>query len=262
MYNSGKVIKVIDLTPRINSYIVLLKKRIKAVPGQFIMLWIPGIGEIPLSIADIDGMKIELIIAKKGRVTSYIHKKIKDRDKVFIRGPYGHGFKIINGVALLVGGGYGLAPLLFLSKKLKGNKVIHDVALGFRNKEEVFYTNKFKDFSRKVYVSTDDGSIGFKGYVTDLVKDLLNREKYNVVYVCGKEVMEVKVVRECIARNIHVEVSLERLIKCGIGICGSCHIGSGLLVCKDGPVFDGDKIINTEFGKFWRLSNGRKVSIK
>ena len=115
----------------------------------------------------------------------------------------------------------------------------------------------------KVYISTDDGSKGIKGYVTDVLKRL-DLSAYDKIAICGKELMMVSVFGLIKDRKVleKAEFSLQRYFKCGIGICGSCCIDrSGFRVCKDGPVFSGTQLLDSEFGRYERDASGRRVEI-
>jgi dihydroorotate dehydrogenase electron transfer subunit len=113
-----------------------------------------------------------------------------------------------------------------------------------------------KNNSHKVIVTTDDGSYGEKGFVTEMVEKLVNQIKFDGVYTCGPEKMMYKTVHLAHSKGFFVQASLERMMKCGVGICGSCCVGEDL-VCKDGTVFDGDHLAsNKEFGYFYRNKAG------
>jgi dihydroorotate dehydrogenase electron transfer subunit len=108
-------------------------------------------------------------------------------------------------------------------------------------------------------VSTDDGSFGIKGFTTDVLMDLLKKEKFDCVYTCGPEVMMKKVFDICDDKGIKCQASLERYMKCGFGLCGTCCIDDKL-ICKDGPVFDSNQLRKlSEFGVFNRDKSGSKV---
>ena len=266
MYIRGVVVKDKLLTLNVKGYEIKLERDISPRPGQFVMLWVPGVGEIPLSVAQyIKGGLIELIIAKVGKVTSYIHENFRSGTRVFIRGPYGNGFTVMERKkCLIVAGGCGLAPMLFLIEELvkKGSHV--DVVLGFKTRYDVFYVDRFRELTDEVVVATEDGSYGIKGTAVDAMRIMLDKKEYDIVYTCGKELMMVAVVNECLKRNIQVEASLERYMKCGIGICGTCVLEPlGLRVCKDGPVFSGEILSKVEdFGRYWHNPDGTKRPIK
>jgi dihydroorotate dehydrogenase electron transfer subunit len=111
-----------------------------------------------------------------------------------------------------------------------------------------------------VFVSTDDGTKGYKGYASDLAKNILSKEKFDAVYTCGPETMMKSLLSSC--KTIPLQASLERYMKCSIGICGQCCIGNGLRVCADGPIFSG-KILQQvkDFGLYRRDPAGRKIPI-
>jgi len=245
-YIVGEVCRIRQLTPTIKEYTMELKEEINPYPGQFTMLWIPNIGEIPLSFADYSSHTVKFIISKVGTVTTYVHQNIIVGSRVLLRGPLGNGFTLCSSKnCVLIGGGYGLAPLYYLGKVLSMNNCKLKTLIGFKNSSQVFYVEEFSEIS-DTYVSTEDGGKGFKGTVIDILKNVLREETYDIVYACGKEEMLTKVVRECLVKRIKVEVSLERIIKCGLGICGSCSIEPlGLRVCRDGPVFDGSLLLLT-----------------
>ena len=139
---------------------------------------------------------------------------------------------------LLIGGGCGIAPLLFLGKYLKSNNYSPDVLLGFRNAERIIEFDDYRQIG-KVFLTTEDGSQGEKGYVTD--HSILKTAEYENIYCCGPEPMLKAVAIYCSKRNINCEVSLENLMGCGIGACLCCVVNTvkgNLCTCIDGPVFN------------------------
>lgn len=248
MYRVVKIEKIVEETPTIKTF--FFRDDISARPGQFYMVWLPGIDEFPMSISYIQDFKA-FTVKKVGKGTRYMHK-LKVGDKLWIRGPYGRGFKIIDKKALFVGGGSGMATLAPLIDILPG-----DVVIAARTKKELLFHKRFH--GRKIYLATDDGSEGFKGLAHELVEKLLEKEKYEIIYTCGPERMIRKLVDIAVKRNIDIQASLERLMKCGIGICDSCSI-NGFRVCVDGPVFMKEELIQmNDLGKFKRDKSGRKV---
>ncbi len=228
------------------------------------MLWVPRVGEIPLAVANLEDREMMLIIAKKGKVTSYLHERIGELKYLHIRGPYGHGYSY-SGIkkAMIVGGGYGVASLLYLARKMYEDGVDVVALLGFKKKEDIILLDYFQKYVSKIYVATDDGSYGFKGTVLDILKEKILRLNPEKVYVCGPELMEYNILKFLHSKSIPAEFSLERLIKCAIGICGSCVLQPlGLLVCKDGPVFPIDILVKVrDFGKKRHTFSGKEVSI-
>ena len=137
-------------------------------------------------------------------------------------------------------------------------KLVHDFgSIGAKTKNEVFFEDRLKKCGATILVSTDDGSKGFKGSATDLTQDILKKENFDSVLTCGPEVM-MKILLDY--TTIPFQASLDRYMKCAIGLCGQCCIGEGLRVCIDGPIFDGKTLKNIQdFGIFRRDSAGRKV---
>ncbi|RLE64525.1 MAG: dihydroorotate dehydrogenase electron transfer subunit [Thermoprotei archaeon] len=259
VYIPGQVTLINCLASHVKLFEIELKESFSVRPGQFIMLWIPRIGEIPLSVTDMEGSVLKLIIARKGKVTTFIHENIRVGSRVYVRGPFGNGFTLKKWKALLIGGGYGLAPLYFLAKSLNFLGYPCDVALGFKNRNEVFFEEEFKKICSRVIIYTDDGSYGLKGMVTDILRGKDVAKTYDAIYACGKEAMIVKLLQYCLRHGLYMEASLERYIKCGVGVCGSCILDGGIRVCRDGPVFNSSILRELkDLGKVWRDPSGRK----
>jgi len=226
-----------------------------AEPGQFAMIWIPSIDEIPMSLSHIGEMQA-ITVKKVGEATHALYE-MEEGDRIGIRGPYGKGFTEKGGKALFVAGGIGIAPLLPLIKKYKGEK---HVILAARTKSMLLFENELAKIAR-LHIATDDGSHGFKGFATDLMKKLIDEQEFDIVYTCGPEIMMKKVFDICKKNGMDMQASLERYMKCGIGICDSCSI-NGYRVCKDGPVFDFATISKMpDFGKWKRNEAGKKITI-
>ncbi len=244
------------LTPRVRK--IVLEGGVGSNPGQYIMAWVPKVGEIPLSVA-MDREETWLLVAKVGKVSSAIHSLVKG-DYLWVRGPYGKGFTVPSeGRVALIGGGYGIAPLIHLAHSLRKSNTRIRFYAGFRTREEVMLEDLLWDLSDEVIISTDDGSYGLKGFVTEHV----DYEWPDFIFTAGPELMMVRVVNEAVRRGKEVEASLERLIRCAVGVCGSCSLDPlGLLVCRDGPVFNGRLLMRTkDFGKYWRDFDGRKIPL-
>ncbi|MDI6826711.1 MAG: dihydroorotate dehydrogenase electron transfer subunit [Candidatus Aenigmarchaeota archaeon] len=229
-------------------------KKIEAEPGQFLMVWIPGIDEKPFAVSFENPLGITV-----GRVGSFTTQllKMKKGDKLGIRGPYGNGFKLKGKEICLVAGGRGIIPLAFLAEKFK--KVDITAIVGANTKDDLFFVKRLKKYCFRIIVVTDDGSSGIKGFPTDSLKDLLEKEKFDCVYTCGPEIMMKKVFDICENYNTECQASLERYMKCGFGLCGQCCIDD-IRICKDGPVFNSKQLSKlTEFGVFERDKSGKKV---
>ncbi|HEC88683.1 MAG TPA: dihydroorotate dehydrogenase electron transfer subunit, partial [Thermoplasmata archaeon] len=197
-----------------------------ARPGQFVMIWIPGVDEVPMSLSYIRE-NIAVTVEKVGEATEALHK-MKEGNKIGIRGPYGNEFKIFGEKALFVAGGTGVAPMMPLIRRYEGEKY---VVIGARTKELLLFKEELERIS-KLYISTDNGSFGYKGFATDLAKKIFEEEDFDIVYTCGPEIMMKKILEICLEKDIPLQASLERYMKCGVGICDSCAI-NGYHVCKD-----------------------------
>lgn len=237
----------------------------KAMPGQFLMLWIPGIDEIPLSILDVENSTVSVAVKKVGIATDSLHSK-KVGDLIGVRGPFGNSFTLEEGRILMVSGGTGSAPILFLAKKLASKTTRIVSVIGARTRDELLFVNEFENIhdneNDRIISVTEDGSYGVKGLVTVPLESLLGREKFDMAYTCGPEQMMRKVFDLTEKHHIPIEASLERSMRCGIGLCGSCIIGK-YRVCKDGPVFAEKQLreVTSEFGISKRDFNGKRIPL-
>ncbi len=251
--------RVIDETPTVRTLVFTDKVMHDVLPGQFAMVWIPGVNELPMSVMiSKDAGKAAFTVRRHGMASTGLFN-VGVGGQIGVRGPYGNSFDLRAGRLLLVGGGTGLVPMMRLLTCIKTSDDV-TVLIGAKSRDEVFFENLANDLlhenSHKVIVSTDDGSYGQKGFVTDIVERLLSQTRFDAVYVCGPEIMMYKTVQSAHSRNIFVQASLERMMKCGVGICGSCCIDADL-ACRDGTVFDGDHLsANKEFGHLHRNKAG------
>jgi dihydroorotate dehydrogenase electron transfer subunit len=227
------------------------------IPGQFFMIWIPGVDEIPMSVSEITKDVKGITFRKIGDATHALYH-LKPGCKIGVRGPYGNGFKLTGKHLLFVGGGTGIAMLAPAVEQARKRKLKSTVIIGVKTKNDLFFEDRLRRFDATVLVSTDDGSKGYKGFASDLAKDVLKKEKIDAVFTCGPEPM-MKTLLSC-CRTIPFQASLERYMKCSIGICGQCCVGKGLRVCLDGPIFDGSTLRKVEdFGVYRRDAAGRKI---
>ncbi len=221
-------------------------------PGQFYMIWLPGVDEFPMSVSHIGEIK-GFTVKKVGRGTEVMHT-LHVGDRLWIRGPYGRGFKAISGKALVVGGGSGMATLAPLIESLNSP----DVIIAARTAEELIFRDRFKN--ARIHLATDDGTAGFKGLATELAEKLIEENEYDMLYVCGPEMMIRAMVDIARGRNMKIQASLERFMKCGIGLCDSCTI-NGYRVCIDGPVFSEKELFEMDdLGRRWRAKSGRIIT--
>ena len=214
---------------------LIFDREIRSYPGQFIMLNVFDYEEIPLSLSSARSVTVKAV----GETTKAL-VNFKGGEIVGVRGPFGKPFSYSKN-ALLIAGGIGVAPLRYLYHKLKERGADVIIFYGAKSVSELVFLDEFEN----AYISTDDGSYGFKGNV---VQHLIEREVdfdcFDKIYCCGPEVMLRALYKLFKERGIlkKVEFSVERYMRCGIGICGSCVLENGLRVCRDGPVFGGDEL--------------------
>jgi dihydroorotate dehydrogenase electron transfer subunit len=259
-----KVEEIVEETPTVRTLAFRDGTSSKARPGQFLMVWIPGVEELPMSVM-IWHKKLyaAVTVRKKGYGSTSLYDK-KVGEKLGVRGPYGNSFEIRENAkkVLLVGGGTGLVPLLRLAGHLNDARIDTTLIIGAKTHSEVFFEKLagkcLGDTNHRVLITTEDGSYGIKGQTTDAMLDLISVEGFDTIYTCGPEGMMKKVFDLAEARSIPLQASLERYMKCGIGICASCCIGDRL-VCKDGSIFHSQDISSlSEFGSEYRDKTGRK----
>jgi len=214
-------------------------------PGQFAQVKVEGSPETflrrPISIHDINPVKntIKFLVQIAGKGTETL-SKLKRDNYLNIIYPLGNSFSLPpkGHKPLLAGGGCGIAPLLFMARYLKENGFSPDILLGFRNKERIIEFEEYVELG-EVFLTTEDGSRGEKGFLTD--HPVLKSMKYDMVYCCGPDPMMRAVAAYCIKNDIACEVSLENLMGCGIGACLCCVVDTvkgNLCTCTDGPVFN------------------------
>lgn len=242
----------IERTDRVTPTTVTLRFRWteEVLPGQFIMVWIPGTGEIPISLSHLDELK-GITVKRFGR-TSTALTELRPGDRLFFRGPYGNTFRKASGKKLIIGGGSGMAGLLPLVDQNS-----HGV-VSARTSEELLFADRFNDGN--VTLVTDDGSAGIRGFAVEGLKNL-DLSEFTMAYVCGPELMLKSILDYFKNKDLDVDFSMERMMKCGIGICDSCSI-DGYQLCKDGPVFSKKELVSLEeFGKYRLTESGMRVKL-
>lgn len=265
-----KIKQIKDEAKDVRTFLLDVRENpISAAPGQFFMIWIPGVSENPFSISYLWTDGVGITAKKVGKENAFTSKlfELNPGDKLWIRGPYGTHFSIppigegsYYRNRYIVAGGTGAIPLAPLSQHIGNNKP-PTVLLGAKTKEEIIFEEKFRKHSEKLLISTDDGSYGYKGFVTDLF-DQIEIEPRSVFYICGPEKMMAVAAEKALKYSDadSILLSLERYMKCATGKLGCCEI-NGYRVCADGPVFPYSKIRGGDFGKYKRDKSGKKVEI-
>jgi len=231
------VVDLFDESPTVRT--LVLAKKMEASPGQFVMAWLPGLDEKPFSLVRAD--PVTLTVARVGPFSTAVHA-LRAGDPLWLRGPLGQPFTIppvdSSGTAsrlLLIGGGYGVAPLHFLAECARASGWVASMVIGARTAPDVIFAGRFEALGVHVAIATDDGSMGHRGVATVAAQRMLEQASYCAIYACGPEPMLDAV--ELLARRwgLSVQLSYERYMRCGLGVCGSCA-REGWMVCSDGPV--------------------------
>ncbi|MEK7137790.1 MAG: hypothetical protein AAB853_05930 [Patescibacteria group bacterium] len=264
----------------------------KAKPGQFLMVWLPGVDEVPMSIAMDDGTETKVTFFDVGDMTKQLFQK-NTGDLIGLRGPFGTHYEWQPKQHLiLVAGGYGAAPMYFVAKEALKDHCRIDFIVGARSKEHLLYLEEIQKLPHtQLHVSTDDGSMGYKGRNTEVLETLLQERgastwprdlmlskpvlsrveaskhvagpaQHDVVsvFACGPELMLKKISQICAEKKTSCFMSLERYMKCGYGLCGNCVMDPlGIRLCTDGPVVSNDLCVQlTDFGVYHRDALGKK----
>lgn len=248
--------EIVVETPSVKTFI--LDRKFKFRPGQFAMVWLPGVDEKPFGYSS----ERSFTVARVGRFTQAMHN-LKEGDLIGVRGPYGTSFEPLGDRILGVAGGIGAVPVVTAMEEFSRRGFEVTTILGARSKEELLFVERFRRCG-ELLICTDDGSLGFHGFTTDRLEGLLREDNnYHLIITCGPELMMKKVVDIGEKYGIPVQASLERYMKCGIGLCGHCALDpEGLCVCRDGPVFWGDKLkYISEFGRYRRDGSGSRMLI-
>lgn len=266
------ILRIVQETPRIKSIRLNAPAMARtATPGQFLMVWIPGVDEIPMSISAVNPTHgfVEFAVTAVGEATTQLHKA-RPGVLLGLRGPLGRGFTLPptkpSGRLLIVGGGCGAAPLLFAAQYAHDRGWQVDAVLGARTKAELLYRRQLQPVVATLVTATEDSSDGIPGTAIDGARQVLDAmpstSRYAVCFGCGPELMLVSLTELVERYRVPLQLSLERYMKCGVGLCGHCVIdGNGTRVCLEGPVFDARQLRNTDFGKSDRDATGRRQSL-
>jgi dihydroorotate dehydrogenase electron transfer subunit len=249
-----KIESITKLSPEIKSFKIKSERISKMYrPGMFVVLWLPDIDFLPMSISQIEGNLIEITVQKIGEGTEKLFE-LNEGDKLGIRGPFGNSWNYEDASnILIVGGGMGIAALTSLIEPLKQNKKNLYCTIGAKDKVSLIFADRLINLIPNTMCSTDDGSFGQKCYVTDTIEDIITNNNIDMIITCGPEVMMKKVLDLAESKNIQIQASLERKMKCGVGVCGSCCVGENndVSVCKDGPIFTSEQLKKIpQFGSY------------
>lgn len=250
-----------------------------AKPGQFVMVWLPGVDEVPMSVAYDDGAVTKITFFAVGDMTNELAKK-NVGDLVGLRGPFGTFYEWKPGDRIvLVAGGYGAAPMYFVAAESVDHGCTMEVIVGARGKEHLLYLKELETLPHvSLHVATNDGSVGHKGFNTEVLEKLLKAcngkgneqratskratktDPIDQVFACGPEMMLKRVSEITAAYNVPSQLSLERYMKCGYGLCGNCVVDPlGIRLCCEGPVVKNAECVKIlEFGAYHRDGIGKK----
>ena len=217
----------------------VLDARLPAAPGQFVMLWLPRFDEKPFSL--VGANPVTLMISAVGPFTRLVHE-LQVGDRLWLRGPLGQGFHVPAACRrpALVGGGYGVAPLLWLARQHVEWADAMTVLLGARTAADLLYTPQFEEIAERhpalaLHTTTEDGCAGLAGRVTDALEPLLASQEVDGIFACGPHGM-LHALKDLGRRYaVPCQLSWEAYMRCGIGICGACE-HQGKVLCLDGPV--------------------------
>jgi len=228
------------------------------------MVWAPAVDETPMSLLPWgNDDRVTITVKERGEGTRALLRKTMG-ELIGIRGPYGKGFTYDGERRILmIGGGTGVVPLLALLRSLAPKGVECNFILGANTSNEVLFSTEIQRLCARTggffKVTTNDGSAGTRGLATDEAARVLHARTFDCIYTCGPEAMMKRTVELAEHAHVPTQAGLERILKCGSGICGSCCIGP-YLVCKDGPVFSSQVLKGLpEFGKSTRDASGRPV---
>lgn len=248
--------KIIEESPSIRTFIFdHTFENVK--PGQFVMVWARGVDEVPMGLSRENSITVQKI----GEATKKLFE-LKPGDSFGLRGPFGNGYTPASGKEkiLIVAGGVGAAPLAPYAEASRTAGAQVQTILGARTARELVFEERFSA-AGSITVTTDDGSKGTAGFVTGILSEL-DVSEYTRICVCGPEPMMKAVLAILKDKGAakKAEFSIQRYFKCAIGVCGACCLDpKGLRVCKDGPVFSGEQLLDSEFGNYSRDASGRRV---
>jgi dihydroorotate dehydrogenase electron transfer subunit len=231
-------------------------------PGQFYMLWLPGIDQKPYSVSFYNGEVLGFSVLQRGGFSNSLIRA-GEGDPVGLLGPLGRGFDLNQDGYLLIGGGIGCAPLVYTAMCLQNAGKSFRLLFGGKDCRSVSWIQPLLeqsrvDSERNTFYCTEDGSVGYKGMLTEHLLHVVDEQKPEFILICGPELLISSSVHIFMQLGIPGEASIERMMKCGTGICGSCSMDpTGDRVCVEGPVFPFSRIAElAEFGRYHRDESG------
>lgn len=229
----ARIVSVRDETARTRT--ITLDLHLDAQPGQFVMAWLPRLDERPFSLAA--ASPVALTVAAVGPFSRALHTR-QPGDLIWLRGPFGRGYSPLPAIRrpLLVGGGYGVAPLAFLAEHLLAAGHSPTAIIGARSAGEVVGVARFEALGLPVIVTTDDGSAGEQGLATAPATRLVAEGAADAIYGCGPHGLLHALEALAQRTGTPAQLSWEARMGCAVGLCGLCEYGAGTLLCLDGPV--------------------------
>jgi len=236
-----------------NVRVVWFEGRVECEPGRFFMVWLPGLDEKPYAVSHLCEDRFAVTVQVRGRFSRAL-ADLSPGDLVGLRGPYGRGFEVGAERVCIVAGGTGICAIARLHEAHPEAPVLY----GAHTASQVIFRRRFPEMR----LFTDDGSAGEKGFPTDALARVIEERAIELVCTCGPEAMMRRAFDICEAKGVACQASLERYMKCGIGVCGMCACDDRL-VCRDGPVF-GSEVLRTlkDFGRFAMTKEGRRVPVE
>ncbi|MCD6415409.1 MAG: dihydroorotate dehydrogenase electron transfer subunit [Planctomycetes bacterium] len=227
-------------------------------PGQFVMVWVPRMDEKPYALSYLEEGRAGITVHRRGPFSKRLCE-MRAGERIGLRGAYGRGFwdvgeRAPGASAAIIGGGCGMAVLAPLAERLPEATLVQ----GARSADGLFFTDRFPG----QVIFTDDGSAGRHGLPTEWLVEAVADGAVEAVYTCGPEPMMARVVELCRGAGLPCQASIERYMKCGIGVCGQCDC-DGRRVCVEGPVFSGEELARMpSFGRRRRDKTGRQIPVE
>lgn len=248
------ILEVITEAPQIRT--LRLDRNLDPYPGQYCMVWIRGLDEVPMSFSGPDTITVQSV----GEASEALNSLGKG-GSIGLRGPLGRGFTLVGKRILIIGGGVGTAPLAFLGELAFSAGIQVTSLIGYRCGSDMIFLERFQRLGRTI-TTTDDGSSGICGRVAAGLDDL-DLDEYDQIYLCGPELMMWDVISRTQEHAKKTQACINRYFKCAEGICGSCCLDpEGLRVCVEGPVIRADRLLESEFGRYRRGPTGGKGPCK